>query len=52
MILELMKSRRSVCRFKPEVPPRKLVEQVIEAAITAPSASNRQPWRFLAVADR
>lgn len=52
MILELMKSRRSVRRFRPEVPARELVEQVIEAAITAPSASNRQPWRFLAVADR
>ncbi len=52
MILELMKARRSVRRFKPQQPPRELVERLIEAAITAPSASNKQPWRFLCVSSR
>lgn len=51
MIYELMKSRRSVRRFKPEAPPRDQIERLIDAAITAPSASNKQPWRFIVVAD-
>ncbi len=52
MIYELMKSRRSVRRFQPEAPSRPLIEQLLEAAVTAPSASNKQPWRFLIVTDR
>lgn len=52
MILELMKSRRSVRRFKPEPPPRDAIEKLLEAAVSAPSASNKQPWRFLVVTDR
>lgn len=52
MIYELMQSRRSVRRFKPEVPARELIERLLEAAVTAPSASNHQPWRFLVVTDR
>ncbi len=46
---EVLRSRRSVRRFRPDMPPRDLIEQVLEAATLAPSASNRQPWRFLVV---
>ena len=49
---ELMTSRRSVRRFRPEPPPRALIERVIQSAVTAPSASNKQPWRFLVVTGR
>jgi nitroreductase len=52
MIYELMKSRRSVRRFRPDAPPREQIERLIEAAVTAPSASNKQPWRFIVVANR
>jgi nitroreductase len=45
----LLRSRRSVRRFRPERPPRALLERLLEAAVTAPSASNKQPWRFLVV---
>jgi nitroreductase len=48
----LLASRRSIRRFRPEAPPRALIEQVLDAAVTAPSASNRQPWRFLVVTSR
>lgn len=51
-LLELMRARRSVRRFRPEAPDRALIERLIDAAVTAPSASNKQPWRFLAVARR
>ena len=49
MLLELMQSRRSIRKFQPRMPERALIEQLIEAAVTAPSASNKQPWRFLVV---
>lgn len=52
MILELMRSRRSVRRFKAEAPSREALSRLLEAAVSAPSASNKQPWRFLVVRDR
>ena len=52
MIYELMKSRRSVRKFQAAAPSRELIERLVEAAITAPSASNKQPWRFLIVTRR
>src|SRR5262245_10193984 len=49
MLLELMQSRRSIRKFLSKVPERELLEKLVEAAITAPSASNKQPWRFFIV---
>ena len=49
---ELLSARRSVRRFKPDLPPRDVIESLIASAITAPSASNKQPWRFLIVQRR
>lgn len=51
-IYEAMRERRSVRRFKPEPVSRDVITSLVEAAITAPSASNKQPWRFLVVEDR
>ncbi|MCA9873941.1 MAG: nitroreductase family protein [Anaerolineales bacterium] len=39
-------SRRSLRRYQPDPIPDELVEQLLTAAIWAPSAHNRQPWRF------
>lgn len=51
-ILELIKSRRS-CRSYTDKPiPKKTVERIIEAGINAPSAMNRQPWRFIVLDDK
>lgn len=52
LLRELLGSRRSIRKFRPEVPGHEAVERLIEAAVTAPSASNRQPWRFIVVANR
>ena len=49
---DLMRSRRSVRRFRPDVPERATIESILACAITAPSASNKQPWRFLIVENR
>jgi nitroreductase len=38
-----------VRRFRKEALDRETITALIQAAISAPSASNQQPWRFLAV---
>ena len=49
--LDLMAARRSVRDFSPDPVPRELVENAVRTAATAPSGANRQPWRFVIVAD-
>jgi nitroreductase len=48
-LIDHLRARRSVRRYRDVVPERALVERLFEAAVTAPSASNRQPWRFFVV---
>lgn len=43
--------RRSIRDFSPDPVPRVLIEQALEAANSAPSGANRQPWSFVAVSD-
>ena len=42
-----LRTRRSVRHFLPEPPPAEVVEHILETATWAPSAHNRQPWRFV-----
>jgi len=51
VFLELMKRRRTVRDFSPEPLPMDVVDAAIEAAGTAPSGANRQPWKFVVVRD-
>ena len=44
-------SRRSIRRYLPEPVPPELIEQLLTAAIWAPSAHNRQPWRFMVMTE-
>ena len=37
--------------FSPRPVPRDTIEWIVRAAGTAPSGANRQPWRFVCVAD-
>jgi nitroreductase len=46
-----LRRRRSVRDFAPDPVPLDLVDAAIEAAATAPSGANRQPWRFVVVRD-
>ena len=48
-LLELVKKRRSIRRFKPESIPDEYVDKIIEAARWAPSGANSQPWEFIVV---
>ena len=42
--------RRSIRRYRPELLDQALIERILAQAIWAPSAHNRQPWRFAVVA--
>lgn len=44
---DFLRSRRSVRRFKPDPVPDSVIERVLTTATRAPSAHNRQPWRFV-----
>lgn len=45
-VLEALRSRRSVSALTDEVPSRRIVERIIEAAIWAPNHHLTEPWRF------
>lgn len=48
-IWEAIKNRRSIRRFEDRPVPEELVKKVIEAGQWAPSACNRQAWKFIIV---
>lgn len=48
-LLDGIHSRRSIRRYHDQSVPRTLIEQMLEAARWAPSAHNRQPWRFAVI---
>ena len=43
----MIRGRRSVRRYAAQPVPAELVSKLLEAAHWAPSAHNRQPWRFV-----
>ena len=45
-------ARRSIRKYTAELISEKDVKTMLEAAMAAPSASNRKPWHFIAVTDR
>ncbi|HEY9151554.1 MAG TPA: nitroreductase family protein [Anaerolineales bacterium] len=48
---EFLRSRRSVRRFQPDPIPDAVIERILTTATYAPSAHNRQPWRFVIIKD-
>jgi F420 biosynthesis protein FbiB-like protein len=49
LVTDTILQRRSIRRYRPESVAREVVESLLNAAIWAPSAHNRQPWRFAVV---
>jgi coenzyme F420-0:L-glutamate ligase/coenzyme F420-1:gamma-L-glutamate ligase len=45
-LYQLIKNRRAIRRYEDRPIPEELIERLLTAAIWAPSAHNRQPWRF------
>lgn len=48
-VIELIKSRHSVRSFRSDPIPDAILNEILEAGRMAPSAQNRQPWRFIVV---
>jgi coenzyme F420-0:L-glutamate ligase / coenzyme F420-1:gamma-L-glutamate ligase len=48
-LMQLIQTRRSLRRFSDVPIPDDLLEQILRAGMWAPSAHNRQPWRFAVV---
>jgi coenzyme F420-0:L-glutamate ligase / coenzyme F420-1:gamma-L-glutamate ligase len=46
-----LRSRRSVRRFKLDPVSDSVIQNILSTATYAPSAHNRQPWRFVVVTD-
>lgn len=50
--LEEISKRRSIRSFGTSSIPKKVIENILFAANSAPSGANKQPWHFCAVADK
>ncbi|MBI3173891.1 MAG: nitroreductase family protein [Chloroflexi bacterium] len=48
---DFLRSRRSIRRFKADPVPDSVIEDLLATATFAPSAHNRQPWRFAVIKD-
>jgi len=51
-MLDFIKSRRSTRKFKNEMVPEELIEQVVEAGRYAPSGGNAQSTHFIVIENR
>jgi len=51
-VMEAIKSRESVRSYKQKAVEEEKLRVVLEAARLAPSASNRQEWRYIVVRDK
>lgn len=46
---EVVNTRRSIRSFLPDPVPEDVLDRCLDAALRAPSSSNLQPWRFIAL---
>ncbi|MHA1292760.1 MAG: nitroreductase family protein [Promethearchaeota archaeon] len=51
-LLNFIKNRRSIRNFQDKEISDKEIEMILEAGRWAPSASNRQPWRFIIIKNK
>ena len=48
-VFDAIRTRRSIRKYKSEPIPEEKLRTILEAARLAPSAGNRQPWRFIVI---
>ena len=51
-VLTAIRTRRSIRQFKDDPVPEEKLQAVLEAGRSAPSAGNRQNWKFVVVKDK
>lgn len=52
ILLDFLKSRRSIRMYEDKMIPDDELEMILEAARWTPSASNKQPWEFIVIKDK
>ncbi len=52
IVIENIKSRRSVRSFREQPVSKELMERIVGAGRFAPSALNRQPWKIIVIDDK
>lgn len=50
--MDALYSRRSIRKYREETVPEESLREVLEAAMSAPSAGNQQPWHFIVINER
>ncbi len=50
--IEAIRSRRSIRRYTPQPVAEETIRLLLEAAMSAPSAGNEQPWQFVVITQR
>lgn len=50
-VIEAIRTRRSIRKYKEKPVPEELVRELLAAAMSAPSAGNQQPWHFVVITD-
>ncbi|MGI6604993.1 MAG: nitroreductase family protein [bacterium] len=50
--IDTILARRSIRKYTSQPVPDELVESLLKAAMSAPSAHNSQPWHFVVIKDR
>jgi nitroreductase len=50
--IEAIMTRRSVRKYSDKKVPDDVVQQILQAAMSSPSAGNEQPWHFIVIKDR
>lgn len=51
-LIEAIKKRRSIRKFKSDKIPKEDIYDIIRTATLAPSAHNKQMWRFIAISNK
>lgn len=51
-LAQLVKTRRSIRRYRPDDVPEEMLKQAIDLATWAPNGGNRQPWQFWIIKNR
>lgn len=50
--MEAILSRRSIRKYTSQPVSEQVIKELLEAAMSAPSAGNEQPWHFVVIDDR
>ena len=51
LVIETIKTRRSIRQFSKEPVSDEIVNQILESGLWAPSGKNNQPWKFAIIQD-